>query len=220
MIMEKILVLSPHPDDDVIGCGGTIRRHIVLGDRVEVVYLTSGEKGGHGTDPGETMHIREKEAVLAADILQIPGFEFWREPDGKLKASQKNIQRLLQKIISYEPDIIYVTHEREDHQDHRTAALLVSKALKLLTTEVRSTVWMYEVWTPIQKIKHIVDITPYIEIKLQAIAAHLSQCNVLRFDEAILGLNRYRGEMHSWPGGAYAEIFTSFGIESKLSLQK
>jgi LmbE family N-acetylglucosaminyl deacetylase len=166
------------------------------------------------------MHIREKEAVLAADILQIPGFEFWREPDGKLKASQKNIQRLLQKIISYEPDIIYVTHEREDHQDHRTAALLVSKALKLLTTEVRSTVWMYEVWTPIQKIKHIVDITPYIEIKLQAIAAHLSQCNVLRFDEAILGLNRYRGEMHSWPGGAYAEIFTSFGIESKLSLQK
>ncbi len=210
--MGKVLVLSPHPDDDVIGCGGTIRQHIVLGDTVEVIYLTSGEAGGHGTDQEETIRIREKEAVLAAEILQISRVDFWHEPDGKLKASKKNIQRLHQKITSFEPDIIYVTHDREDHQDHRAAALLVSKTLRLPATAVKPTVWMYEVWTPIQKIKHIVDITPYIELKLQAIRAHQSQCKVLRFDDAISGLNRYRGEMHSWPGGPFAEIFTTFRI--------
>ncbi len=45
-------------------------------------------------------------------------------------------------------------------------------------------------------------------IQLAAIRAYRSQCKVMRFDQALLGLNRYRGEMHSWPGGDYAEVFT------------
>jgi LmbE family N-acetylglucosaminyl deacetylase len=66
---------------------------------------------------------------------------------------------------------------------------------------------MYEVWTPLQRIDEIVDISPYVKTKRAAIRAYKCQCDVLAFDEAILGLNRYRGEMHSWPGGDYAEIF-------------
>ena len=57
------------------------------------------------------------------------------------------------------------------------------------------------------KMDYIIDITPYIYIKRQAIAAHKSQCEVLDFEEATLGLNRYRGEMHCWPEGDYAEVF-------------
>jgi LmbE family N-acetylglucosaminyl deacetylase len=66
---------------------------------------------------------------------------------------------------------------------------------------------MYEVWTPLQRMDEIVDISPYVETKLAAVRAHKSQCAVLRFDEAVQGLNRYRGEMHSWPGGDFAEVF-------------
>jgi LmbE family N-acetylglucosaminyl deacetylase len=66
---------------------------------------------------------------------------------------------------------------------------------------------MFEVWTPLQEMDQIVDITPYVKIKREAIRAYKSQCDVMRFDEAALALNRYRGEMHSWPGGDYAEIF-------------
>ena len=43
--MRRVLVISPHPDDDVIGCGGTLRRHVLDGDEVRVIYLTSGERG-------------------------------------------------------------------------------------------------------------------------------------------------------------------------------
>ena len=58
-----------------------------------------------------------------------------------------------------------------------------------------------------QRIDEVVDISPYVEIKREAIRAHRSQCAEIDLDQAILGLNRYRGEMHSWPGGDYAEVF-------------
>jgi N-acetylglucosamine malate deacetylase 1 len=68
-------------------------------------------------------------------------------------------------------------------------------------------VLMFEVWTPLETFDHILDISEFVAIKTAAIRVHVSQCAEIRFDEAALGLNRYRGEMHCWPGGAYAEVF-------------
>ena len=59
---------------------------------------------------------------------------------------------------------------------------------------------------------HIVDISAYVAIKRKAIKAHKSQCDVLKFYESALALNRYRGEMHSWPGGDYAEVFKEMKV--------
>ena len=58
---RNILVLSPHPDDESIGCGGTIANHTAAGDQVTVIFLTSGEKGCEGKPPDETCNIREQE---------------------------------------------------------------------------------------------------------------------------------------------------------------
>ncbi len=205
--MKRVIVISPHPDDEAIGCGGTISAHVHNGDVVHVIFLTSGEKGGHGKSEEETIKIREDEAKAAAAILNISEVEFWREPDGNLQASETNIARLINSIEQFKPDVIYVPHHNEEHTDHKAAALLVERSLIRLGTTEKPVVYMYEVWTPIQKIDHVEDISPYVEIKRKAIQAHKSQCAVMNFEEAILGLNRYRGEMHSWPGGNYAEIF-------------
>ena len=43
--MNRVMVISPHPDDESIGCGGTICRHVAAGEPVHVELLTSGEKG-------------------------------------------------------------------------------------------------------------------------------------------------------------------------------
>lgn len=206
--MKSILVISPHPDDEAIGCGGIIRKHIEEGDTVHVIFLTSGEKGGHGLPEEETKNIREAEALKAAEILGTHKTDFWREPDGKFKANKKNVNCLIKKIDTLEPDIIYVPHINEEHPDHKGAAKLVKKAIKKLKGQTNiPLVWMYEVWTPLQKLDHIVDISGFVEIKTNSIQAHASQCAAMKFDAAILGLNRYRGEMHSWPGGDYAEVF-------------
>ena len=206
--MSRVLVISPHPDDEAVGCGGTLRGHVVQGDVVHSIFLTSGEHGGHGRPPEETARIREREAEEAGEILGLSRLDFWRQPDGALWATRRLTNRLRTAIEEWEPQILYVTHPGEMHPDHRAAARIVRQALR----DSESPAWkplvrMYEVWTPMQEMDEIVDISDYVDVKVAAIRAHKSQCDVVRFDEAALGLNRYRGELHSWPGGPYAEIF-------------
>ena len=110
--MDTILVISPHSDDEAIGCGGAICLHTSQGDRVEVVFLNSGEKGGHGQSQGLTKQIRESEAMKAGKLLGLSNLEFWEQPDGELKANAENIDRLTRKITETKPSKIFVTHDR------------------------------------------------------------------------------------------------------------
>ncbi len=203
----NILVVAPHPDDEAIGCGGTICKHIAEGYTVNVIFLTSGEKGGHGKSEEETILIREEEAKNAAAILGIQHIEFWKQPDGSCKANKHNVERMMKKLKTFKPSFIFVTHDNEQHPDHKAAAQIIKKSVPLSTLKKKPVVYMYEVWTPLSSMDHIVDISDYVEAKKWAILAHRSQCDVLKFHESALALNRYRGEMHSWPGGDYAEVF-------------
>ncbi len=206
--MKRILVLAPHPDDEAIGCGGTMLRHAKAGDAVRVVFLTSGEKGGHGRTEPETIRLREAEARKAARLLRVKSVEFWREPDGALTATAGVVKRLCNALVSWKPDTLYVTHDREMHPDHQAAVRIVQRAVKSLPAKhQRPDVLMYEIWTPLQQMDEIVDISAFLQRKLAAVRAYRSQCAVVGFVEAVRGLNRYRGEMHSWPGGDYAEVF-------------
>jgi LmbE family N-acetylglucosaminyl deacetylase len=204
--MTRVLVVSPHPDDESIGCGGTLRKHVVNGDSVHVIFLTSGEAGGHGRSREETIYLREREARCAADILGLTAIEFWRQPDKHLQATRPVVERLRRTIESLRPSILYVTHEQEMHPDHRAAVRIVDRTVSMLNGSAPM-VLMYEVWTPLQLIDHIEDISDVMPVKIEAVRAYRTQCAAMRFDEAVRGLNRYRGEMHSWPGGDYAEIF-------------
>ena len=202
---QRVLVLSPHPDDETIGCGGTLCQHVRNGDRVAVIFLTSGDAGGHGMTREQTIKVREAEAMRAAKLLKLGPIEFWRQPDGAMKETPELIERLAKAIKRLKPDVVYLPHDREMHPDHRTAVRLLKRALAKVRQQ--PDILMFEVWTPLQRMDHIVDISPFIEKKLKAIRLYRSQNDALGFDEAFKGLARYRGEMHSWPGGDYAEVF-------------
>jgi N-acetylglucosamine malate deacetylase 1 len=205
--MNRIMVISPHPDDESIGCGGTVLKHVAEGDLVHVEVLTSGEKGGHGRSEAETATVREAEAAAAAVILGVAHVECYRQPDGGLRANQSLARRLAKRIEDWRPHTIYVPHPAEQHPDHRMAFRLLRRSLALLDLEGMPRVLAYEVWTPLQQLDEIVDITPYLSKKLKAIGAYSSQTGIMNFEAAAQGLARYRGEMHCWPGGEYAEVF-------------
>jgi LmbE family N-acetylglucosaminyl deacetylase len=207
---SRVLVISPHPDDEAIGCGGTLRKHIVDGDHVRVCFLTSGEHGGRGANEEETRCKREREARISAVILGFHEIEFWGEKDRALRADCRLIERLTSLIRDYRPNLIYVPNDLESHPDHRAAARLVRAARRRVDIDL--VVLMFEIWTPLTTIDEIVDISPFIDGKIAAIRAYESQCAILRFDDALLGLARYRGEMFCWPKhkpehGRYAEVF-------------
>ena len=204
--MTRVLVVAPHPDDEAIGCGGTLLLHRRQGAELKAVFLTSGEAGGHGRPPDVTASRREAEAARAADLLDIGEIEFWRQPDGGLRITKQTTGRLCRLLRSWKPEIVYVTHPGEMHPDHRAAASLVRRAVS--TVRNKLSVRGYEVWTPLGHMDHVVDISDVVSGKRAAIRAYRSQCSVLRFDTATLALNRYRGEMHSWPGGPFAEVFS------------
>src|SRR5205807_328445 len=100
-LMKRVLVISPHPDDESIGCGGTLRQHVVDGDAAHAVFLTSGERGRRGRPLPETARLREQEARDAAAILGLSGIEFWLAPDGAVAAAMPSLAaRLTDKIAA------------------------------------------------------------------------------------------------------------------------
>ncbi len=204
--MTQVLVVCAHPDDEAVGCGGTLRRHSLAGDRITAVFLTSGERGGHDEDEDQHRRTREREARRAAAVLGIGTLQFWREPDGRLRAAAGLARRLTELIDTLRPGRIYMPHERDAHPDHRAAARLVARAVEASVGQ--PVVRGFEIWTPLTRIEEMVDISEVIDDKRRAIRAYRSQCAVVGFEQAFLGLARYRGEMHTWPG-PYAEVFAA-----------
>lgn len=204
----RVLVLSPHPDDEAIGVGGTLRRHVLDGDQVQTVFLTSGDRGCPGEDRVLTALKREGEAYAAAAVLKTLEPLFWRHIDGELERDASEVVlQLADFIAGFKPDRVYVPHDDEAHPDHKAASSLLRSALARCVLDPQ--VLMYEIWSPLVAFDEAltVDVSETIGAKLLAIRAHESQVSRIRFDEAALCLARYRGELHNRPHGPYAEVF-------------
>ena len=115
---NQILVIAPHMDDEVLGCGGTIRRHVLAGDVVSVC-IVANRAYDHLYNP-ELIN-KEKEACRQAqNMLGYQNLTFLDLPDEKLDISQIEIIIPLEEIVtSVNPDIVYLPHRGDINQDHR-----------------------------------------------------------------------------------------------------
>jgi LmbE family N-acetylglucosaminyl deacetylase len=208
----NVLVIAPHPDDETIGCGGTLCRHAAKGDRVVAVFLTSGELGLKHLPRERAWAIREREAKVAAKILGLAAVEFLRQPDWTVGDQAAEAARALCPILKREtPQLIYLPHPRDWHPDHRAALTVLRAALRNAedpAPELRG----YEVWTPLSEHDHVEDITAVMPRKLRALRAHRSQLREFNYERAVRGLNQFRGELAA--KCRYAEVFQTAPLEA------
>jgi len=220
--MKKILVFAPHPDDEVIGCGGAIVLHQQQGDEVKVVFMTSGEAGSLSADASAVGRNREHEAKAASQSLGIGAPEFLRLPDGYLENSAENLKKLLKVIRDQKPDVVYLPHPADGHRDHQVTHQLVTEAVSRAGGKAYGDLWTepwtvssvlgYEVWTPLSTFQLVIDITDVIDQKITALQQHSSQLTNVKYDEAAKSLSRFRGAMTQV--GDYCECFEVIKISS------
>jgi LmbE family N-acetylglucosaminyl deacetylase len=203
----SLLVIAPHPDDESIGCGGSIRLHVNNRELVSVLFLTSGEGGLKEIANSEAQAVREAEAMEAAAELGCEIAGFLRLPDyGLAEALNSLSDALLLSLKSLQPTQIYLPHPGEEHPDHAAVLPALSKALRKSAIPEP---WLlgYEVWTPLSRYDLITDITEVWPAKMAAIQKYRSQLASFAYDRAIAGLNQYRGALAGHC--EYAEVFAT-----------
>lgn len=197
---RRLLVLAPHPDDEVLGCGGLISAMLAHGAGVRVVVVTDGGLGGDALT-------RERESVAAAQVLAegrpAPHLEFWRLPDRGLAGDDSLVQRLQMLIRDVTPDCVLLPSPFEIHPDHRALCLAGLQAMR--AADGRAELLFYEVGQPLMP-NLLVDITGRIELKRAALRCFTSQLAVQAYDDQVIGLNRFRAYTLG-PAVSHAEAY-------------
>lgn len=121
MKMKNILIVAPHPDDDILGCGGIIAKEVALGGKVFVAIMTNGNIGAPEIFPIEGTLRGRKEALESHKLLGVKETFFFDFPAPRLDTEPSyriNIQ--LNKLIqNLKIDDLYILHRGDIHKDHR-----------------------------------------------------------------------------------------------------
>ena len=120
---KKVLVISPHPDDAELGCGGTIAKHAANGDHVTVMVLCTNSFANLPGEKTGTCQTTEKSMVSLHRSMEVLSFDRLICYDLEDETLDKCILTILQKIepdyYDLKPDIVYCVHYGDNNQDHR-----------------------------------------------------------------------------------------------------
>jgi N-acetylglucosamine malate deacetylase 1 len=179
--MDNILVIVAHPDDEVLGCGGTIARHSNNGDKVHVICMTNGVSSRNSST--KEIQNRQNAAQNAANILGVLSIKFLDFPDNKMDSVP--LLDIVQKIESATKDmntrVIYTHHIGDLNVDHQITHKAVMTAFRptplssvkeIYTFEIMSsTDWNFSAKNTF-KPNYFIEISNYIDLKLSALNAY------------------------------------------------
>lgn len=150
----KCLILAPHPDDEVMGCGGLIQRLCEQGNPPHVVILTGGGQSHAACCHLPESDIKKERRAMASQILQNLGspvghLHLLDFPDGSISAQHKEMQTLQKLVSEIQPEIVFIPHHGEGWSDHLICRELIDKITSLGTVAIYEYcvwLWYYNVW--------------------------------------------------------------------------
>lgn len=179
--VSSITVIAPHPDDELMGAGGTLLRCLSAGTSVTVVYLTDGEP-----DAGKAA-MRRAEAEKVASALGHSA-AFLGFPIGPRMRSGDAARRLAAAIDASVPDILLMPFVLDDNDDHRIANGLLLDACRTGGLRWSGEVWAYQVYSAVPG-NVLVPLGEFAARKAAAIRRYESQRQVRDWATFALGLN-------------------------------
>lgn len=195
---KKVVVLAPHPDDEVFGCGGTLAQMAAAGAEIDVFILTDGVLRNEWSDLDSLLaeqkrqakaEQRRQESIQAAEIIGYPAPVFMGLQDGELLQHVHLSDLLSTHLATKCPDLILAPSIWEMHRDHRAVA---QAALSLLLQSAdHCQLAFFEVGVPLVP-NFMVDISSSQNRKDQAMQCFGSQLEAQAYADQIRGLNRFR----------------------------
>lgn len=181
-----MVVLAPHPDDEILGCGGMLAFHAERGDAPLVVFLSDGAVGDPDAGIADLPNVRRAEAAAALGELGVARVEHLGFPDGALEASRE-LRRRVESVLERErAELVYAPSLLECHADHLAAAEAASLAAAARPT---TRVHLYGVNTAVPA-NELYDVSRYRARKDAALARYRSQLgaiDLLRVSRALDG---------------------------------
>ncbi len=207
---RSILVLAAHPDDEVLGCGGSLARFANEGAAIHVAFLADGvtARGEGATQSAEERRARRAAAEKACAILGAASTWFGDFPDNRLDtvgllAIVKPIEAL---IVRHRPDTVFTHHAGDVNVDHRCVHQAAITACRpqpshcvrtLLSFEVpSSTEWQPSASGPVFAPDWFIDISATLDRKIAALGAYAAEVREWphpRSREGVMHLARWRG---------------------------
>jgi LmbE family N-acetylglucosaminyl deacetylase len=201
---RSLLVLAPHQDDEIIGCGGALALQVDSGSAARIVILHDGADGCEelGMRREELSALRNEESRRAAAVL---GLEPRFLSHANLAAeSGKAVQEVGRLISETHADAIFAPFPLDGHPDHRTTNYILADALKTVGWNVR--VFGYEVWGfCIPNV--IVVIDRAIDRKMEMLACFTFANQAVDYIQTTKGVNMYRSRLLGPGMSKYAECF-------------
>jgi LmbE family N-acetylglucosaminyl deacetylase len=201
--MKRVLVIAVHPDDEVLGCGGTIAKHTDAGDLVEVVIVTKGDSKIFAR---EIVNRGRQECRDANERLGVSDVQFLNFSAPKLDTypAHELADRLTRIVREFQADIVYIPHSGDLHFEHVLTHRAAQVACRPNGGHSVSRILSYETlsetdWAPDGEAFEpnvYIDISDVLERKLEAMACYTTQLQdppATRSLRSIRALAEFRG---------------------------
>lgn len=209
----KILVFAPHPDDEVLGCGGTIAKHVLDGDCVDLCIVTTAYSPDWSD---EIIENKKNEIKKSNEILKINQTFLLGFPTVKLDTIPQKVlnDAISEIIVRIQPEIVYLPHFGDLNKDHRIIYESVLVATRPRGTTIKK-ILGYETLSETEWGYHLgvfrpnlfVNISGIIDVKIKAMKAYSSELHQSPDPRSLDIIRANAKKRGSEIGVSYAEAF-------------